>query len=89
MSTRQIATSTMSMMDEDLHVHHLTLSSNESNSAIIARIRSLLAQEPSSSQAFLRKIMYALLMRKPAVGKGLMLKVRTFLSHPHCNKANN
>lgn len=88
MSTPQIATSTMLMMDEALHIHHVILSSNESNSAIIARIRSLLAHERSDPQAFLRKIMNALLMRKHAVGKGLMLKVRTVLNHPNGNKAN-
>lgn len=70
-----MVSTTIPIMGEDLQLHHLSLSKDETNAAIIAHMRELSMKDPSIIHDFANKIMCVLLMRKPAVGKGLVLKV--------------
>ena len=72
-----MVSTTIAVMGEDLQLHHFSLSKDETNTAIIAHMREISVQDLSITHDFAKKIKYALLMRKPAVGKGLMLKVST------------
>lgn len=69
--------STIQIVVGNLQLHNFSLSEDETNAAIIARMRELSVKEPSITHDFAKKIMYALLISKPAVGKGLILKVNT------------
>lgn len=74
MVSARIATSTVLIIDEDLHVHHFILSEDEPNTAIITRMGGLSVEKHSTTYG-LTKVIYSLAMRKPAVGKGIVLKV--------------
>ena len=64
-------------MGESLELHHFSLSTDETNAAIIARMLELSTGNHSIMHRFAKKTMHALLMREPAVGKGLVLKAST------------
>lgn len=64
-------------LSEDLQLHCLSMSTDETNAAIVARTRELLIGTRSNIHRFTKKIIDAVLMREPAVGKGLLLRVST------------
>jgi hypothetical protein len=72
-----MVSTTIPIMDENLQLHHVPLFEDETNTAIIARMRDLLVETLSIKYDLTKKVVDALLMRKPAVGKGLVLKAST------------
>ncbi|KAL1593743.1 hypothetical protein SLS60_010475 [Paraconiothyrium brasiliense] len=66
---------TITIMGENFQSHHFRLFKDETNVEVIARMRQLLIKDHSITHDFARKIMHALLIREPAVGKGLVLKM--------------
>lgn len=64
-------------MGESLELHHFSLSTDETNAAIIARMLELSTGSHSIMRRFAKKTMHTLLMREAVVGKCLMLKAST------------
>ncbi|KAF1829731.1 hypothetical protein BDW02DRAFT_634212 [Decorospora gaudefroyi] len=65
---------TIPIMGENSQLHLFSISKDETNAAIIVRMRKISVNDPSITNDFAKKIMYRLLIRKPVVGKGVVLK---------------
>lgn len=78
-----MAPTTIPFMDQNLQLHYFTLSENESNGTIIARMRNLSTERSSTTSAITKQFLYALLMREFVVGKGIVLKVGTNPAQHH------
>lgn len=72
-----VASTIIPIMAEDIYFHHFSLSKDETNTAIITRMRKLSVEDSSIAHKFARNIRDIILIRQPAVGTGLVLKVST------------
>lgn len=72
-----VASTIIPIMAEDNRFHHFSLSKDETNTAIITRMRELSVKDSSITHKFARNIRDIILIRQPAVGTGLVLKVST------------
>lgn len=70
-----MVSTTIPIVGEDLQLHYFSLSTDETNVDIMARMRELSTGNRSIMHRFAKNTMHALLMREPAVGKALALRV--------------
>lgn len=61
----------------EVHFHHFSISKDETNAAIMSRMRELSVRDSPVAHKSMRNIRNIILMRQPAVGMGLVLKVST------------
>ncbi|KAJ4413263.1 hypothetical protein N0V91_000237 [Didymella pomorum] len=70
-----MVSTTIPIVGEDLQLHYFSLSTDETNVDIMARMRELSTGNRSIMHRFAKNTMHALLMREPAVGKALALRI--------------
>jgi hypothetical protein len=77
MASSPVTTSTIPIVDDAKNMHRIIISMTETNMSIIGRIRKLPAASLSPVRSLFIAAIYAVAMRKSAIGKGRILKVIT------------